>query len=185
MARLYLVRHGEPTGTWGSSPDPDPGLSERGHIQAAEAAQSLLARRPAHIVTSPLRRASETAAPLAGLTGLAPVIVPAVAEIPTPADVEQALRGDWLRAIMARAWHEIDPALQDWRAQALAYLTGISGDTAIFSHYVMINVAVGAAIGDDRVHCFAPTHASVTVLETNGRGLTLVELGATGASAVR
>jgi hypothetical protein len=86
---------------------------------------------------------------------------------------------------MARAWHEIDPALKDWRAQAVAYLTGISGDTAIFSHYVMINVAVGAAIGDDRVHCFAPTHASVTVLETNGRGLTLVELGATGASAVR
>lgn len=185
MARIYLVRHGEPTGTWGTSPDPDPGLSERGHAQAAETAQRLLAHQPAHILTSPLRRASETADALVGLAGLSPVVVPEVAEIPTPGTIAQAQRGDWLRAIMAQSWHEIDRDLQDWRARALARLNEISADTAVFSHYVMINVAVGAAIGDDRVHCFAPAHASVTVLETNGRGLTLVELGTTGPSALR
>jgi broad specificity phosphatase PhoE len=185
MARLYLIRHGEPTGTWGTSPDPDPGLSDRGHLQAAETAQRLVAQRPAHIMTSPLRRASETAAALAALTGQSPAVVPEVAEIPTPATIAQAQRGDWLRAIMGQAWHEIDPDLQAWRARAIEKLTSTSGDTAVFSHYVMINVAVGAAIGDDRVHCFAPAHASVTILETSGRGLTLVELGTTGTSAIR
>jgi broad specificity phosphatase PhoE len=185
MAKLYLVRHGEPTGSWGTSPDPDPGLSEQGHRQASATAEQLALKAPAHIVSSPLRRASETAAPLAGRLQKVPLIAPVVAEIPTPAHVDQAVRGDWLRAIMAQAWPQIDPELQQWRARAVHYLIGISGDTAIFSHYVLINVAVGAAIGDDRVHCFAPAHASVTLLETNGKGLTLVELGATGTSVIR
>lgn len=86
---------------------------------------------------------------------------------------------------MGGNWSSADPELQPWRQTALRHLIALQSDTAVFSHYVLINVAVGAAIGDERVHCFAPTHASITVLETNGSGLSLVELGATGASAIR
>lgn len=185
MARLYLVRHGEPTGTWGVSPDPDPGLSALGLSQASAAAERLLVCKPAAIITSPLRRAAETAAPLSRLMGLAPVVMPPVSEIPTPGEIAQDGRGAWLRAIMGQSWHEQDPFLLQWRASAITCLEGMAVDTAVFSHYVLINVAVGAAVGDDRVHCFAPAHASVTILETNGNGLTLVELGAAGQSAVR
>lgn len=185
MARLYLVRHGEPTGSWGVSPDPDPGLSELGHAQANAAAERLLERKPAAIVTSPLRRAAETAAPLSRLMGLVPVVTPPVSEIPTPGAIPHADRGNWLRAVMAQSWDALDPLLRQWRHDAIACLAGTSSDTAVFSHYVLINVAVGAAIGDDRVHCFAPAHASVTILETSGNGLTLLELGATGQSAIR
>ena len=97
----------------------------------------------------------------------------------------QQHRGDWLRAIMSRNWNDVEPGLQRWRDTGIQFLTTISTDTAIFSHYVSINVAVGAAIGDDRVHCFAPAHASVTILETNGRTLSLIEIGATAQTAVR
>lgn len=185
MARLYLVRHGEPTGSWGVSPDPDPGLSELGHSQALATAERLLATKPAVIATSPLRRAAETAAPLSRLIRLAPIITPPVSEIPTPAHIEHSDRGNWLRSVMAQSWGELDPFLRQWRHDAIACLAAMPSDTAVFSHYVLINVAVGAAIGDDRVHCFAPAHASVTILETNGNGLTLLELGTTGQSAIR
>lgn len=185
MARLYLVRHGEPTGTWGQSADPDPGLSELGHRQAAATAERLVGLQPAHLVTSPLRRAAETGAALASRLQRSATVAPPVSEIPTPPHIPHEGRGDWLRAAMARTWPDLEPGLQDWRRQALAYLQSLEADTAVFSHYVLINVAVGAAIGDDRVHCFAPAHASVTIVENGGHGLTLVELGATGASAIR
>jgi broad specificity phosphatase PhoE len=185
MAKLYLVRHGEPTGTWGVSPDPDPGLSALGHSQASAAAERLLASKPSTIITSPLRRAAETAAPLSRLMGLAPIVTPPVSEIPTPAHIAQEDRATWLRMVMTQSWDQLDPFLRQWRQDAIACLAGMPTDTAVFSHYVLINVAVGAAIGDDRVHCFAPAHASVTVLETNGSGLTLLELGTAGQSAIR
>jgi hypothetical protein len=117
--------------------------------------------------------------------GLVPVVTPPVSEIPTPGAIPHADRGNWLRAVMAQSWDALDPLLRQWRQDAIACLAGTSSDTAVFSHYVLINVAVGAAIGDDRVHCFAPAHASVTILETSGNGLTLLELGATGQSAIR
>jgi broad specificity phosphatase PhoE len=67
----------------------------------------------------------------------------------------------------------------------VTYLTGLSEDTAVFSHFVAINAALGAAIGDDRVVCFRPAHASITVLETKGRAISLVELGETAETTVR
>ncbi|MEQ1753088.1 MAG: histidine phosphatase family protein [Micropepsaceae bacterium] len=185
MARLYLVRHGEPTGSWGSSPDPDPGLSELGQHQARIAADRLRLLTPRQIVTSPLRRAAQTARPLTEVLSLPAQEARPVAEIPTPATVSVERRGEWLKAVMARTWDDVEPELVEWRNAAIDFLLKLDTDTAVFSHYVLINVAVGAAIGDDRVHCFAPSHASVTILETNGRVLSLVEIGATGASAIK
>lgn len=185
MARLYLVRHGEPTGSWGSSPDPDPGLSDLGHQQARIAADRLRLLTPRQIVSSPLRRAFETAQPLTEILSMPATIAKPVAEIPTPRTVSVDRRGEWLRSVMARNWDDVEPELVQWRGEAINYLLKLDADTAVFSHYVLINVAVGAAIGDDRVHCFAPMHASVTILETNGRVLSLVEIGATGASAIK
>src|SRR5882757_4901615 len=114
MTRLYLVRHGEPSGTWTGSPDP--GLSPLGHEQAKAAAQRLTAFGKLEVITSPLRRAQETAAPFAALRAVAPTIAKAVSEIPTPASVALENRGDWLRAVMSGGWNEADAALQAWRA---------------------------------------------------------------------
>lgn len=184
MPRLYLIRHGEPSGTWGEA-DPDPGLTDLGRAQAEGAGERLTKTPPKLIVSSPLRRARETAVPLARAMGVEPAIAQAVAEIPTPSNVAFANRAGWLRKLMSGEWSAGDASLQAWRDAVVTYLSGLSEDTAVFSHFVAINAAVGAAIGDDRVVCFKPAHASITVLETKGRAISLVELGETSETVVR
>lgn len=185
MPRLYLIRHGEPSGNWGQSADPDPGLTDLGREQAEGAGKRLAKTLPKLIVSSPLRRARETAIPLARAMKVEPTIAEAVAEIPTPASVAFAQRADWLRGLMQSEWSAADALLHAWRDGVVTYIASLQDDTAIFSHFVAINVALGAAIGDDRVVCFKPAHASITVLETKGRAFSLVELGETADTAVR
>ena len=185
MPRLYLIRHGEPSGNWGQSADPDPGLTDLGHRQAEHAGERLAKTQPKLIVSSPLRRARETAIPLTRTMGAEATIAEAVAEIPTPSNVAFTQRADWLRNLMTGEWSAADASLQMWRDGVVNYLSGLPDDAAVFSHFVAINVALGAAIGDDRVVCFRPAHASITVLEAKGRALSLVELGETADTAVR
>ncbi len=52
-----------------------------------------------------------------------------------------------------------------------------SSDTVIFSHFVAINVAAGAALDDDRVVVFSPDNCSVTVFDVAGDALSLVDKG--------
>ena len=80
--RIILLRHGEPD--WlpegGLSVD-DAGLTARGRAQAEAAARMLGSQRIDALYVSPLRRAQETAAPLAKACGLTLVTVDALAEI--------------------------------------------------------------------------------------------------------
>jgi broad specificity phosphatase PhoE len=55
----------------------------------------------------------------------------------------------------------------------------------VFTHFVAINVLVGAATGDDRVWSCSPAHASVTVIDVDGRDLTVISLGDQSESRVR
>ncbi|HBM88422.1 MAG TPA: histidine phosphatase family protein, partial [Rhodobiaceae bacterium] len=50
-------------------------------------------------------------------------------------------------------------------------------DTVIFSHFIAINAAVGHALDDPRVICFRPDNCSVTVFETQGDKLSVLEQG--------
>jgi broad specificity phosphatase PhoE len=183
MPRIFLIRHGEPAGTWNDSHDP--GLTDLGRQQSRATADRLRLLTPKQLVSSPLRRARETAAPLAEILSMQISIADQVAEIPSPANMSLENRGDWLRAIMSRNWIGVEPTLRRWRDEVVTYLAGLQVDTAVYSHFVAINVALGASIGDDRVICFQPAHASVTILETNGRALSLVELGQTAQTTVR
>ncbi len=56
-------------------------------------------------------------------------------------------------------------------------LLSLGNDTVIFTHFIAINTAVGAAQGDDRVVCFWPDNGSVTRIRTYGNTLRLVQLG--------
>lgn len=183
MARLYLIRHGEPAGTFVDSRDP--GLSPLGQTQAKAAAEQLRAYGALDVVSSPLKRAHETSAPYATLRGVSARISDAVAEIPTPAHVPFETRGEWLRGVMMGKWAEAEPELQAWRGQVVSFLKGLPRDTAIFSHYVAINVAVAAARKDDRVTVCAPTHCSITILDATPNALIEIELGRQGESVVR
>jgi broad specificity phosphatase PhoE len=174
MARLYIVRHGRAAAGFGESHDP--GLDELGREQAECVAQELAPRGPLSILSSPLRRTRETAAPLARLWNIEPVIEDAVAEIQSPTDNLQE-RVAWLREFMGGFWRNTTPPLAQWREDVIAALLAIREDTVIFSHYIAINVAVGTAIGDDRVVVFSPDNCSVTVFENEDGMLRLIEKG--------
>ncbi len=175
MAKLYLVRHGEDTGSGGA--DPDPGLNELGHGQAKDMAARMAHLGPLPIIVSPLRRTRETAAPLETAWGVVGQVVEAVREIPSPSALAKDHRRDWLRRIMSGAWAEVEAELHPWRQGVIDALLASREDTVVVSHFVAINAAVGAARDDDRLRLFRPNNCSITVMETDGTKLTAVELG--------
>lgn len=182
MAHLYLVRHAKPAASWGE--DSDPGLDATGIAQARAVAEELagsLSRMP--LYTSPLRRCRETAEPLAQVWFCDPEPMPAVAEIPAP-PLDLADRHDWLIAAMRGTWQQLQanapPGSIDylaWRRQLVDTLLALEHDCVICTHFIALNVAVGAAQRRDEVVCFRPDYASVTVLGTDGGHLRIVDLG--------
>lgn len=181
MPMLYLVRHGRAAAGWDR--DMDPGLAPEGREQAQAMAQQLAPRGPLALMASPLARARATAAPLARAWRTEPRIEPRVGEIPSPMP-DLAARGEWLREIAARRWPELDADLHHWRTEVVAALTALSADTVIVSHFIAINVAVGAATEDDRVVSFSPGYCSVTTLRVEDGRLALVARGAEGRTRV-
>jgi broad specificity phosphatase PhoE len=182
MTRIYIVRHGKASASWAEAADP--GLDDTGRAEAEEAARILAALPPMPILSSPLARARETAAPLERRWESHARIEPGVAEVPSP-DIPLEGRGDWLRKIMTGTWAEADAPRRAWRDSVVATLVRQPKTCAIFSHFVAINVAVGAATGDDRATVFSPANGSITILETDGTRLTLVEKGREGVTVVR
>jgi broad specificity phosphatase PhoE len=184
MSRLYLVRHGRPLARYDQ--DHDPGLDEVGFQQARAAAEQLAPVGPLPIVTSPLRRTRETAAPFEQQWHVTATVEPAVGEINSPTD-DLAERSAWLAEILRgnRRWGDLDEERQRWRHGVLDALQTLDVDTLVVTHYIAINAAVGAAIADDRVLNFRPDNCSCTVLESDGRALSLVELGRQAETAIR
>ncbi len=179
MARLYLVRHGKAAASWDS--DLDPGLDDLGRAQANRMAADLAPKGPLPLIVSPLRRTRETASALERRWGNAARIEPRVSEIPSPA-MALPQRIEWLRSVMKRRWHEAEPGLELWRQTVLQALSAIEQNSVVISHFVVINVAVGYARGDDRVTCFEPENCSCTVLDVSGAAFKLVELGVEAAA---
>jgi broad specificity phosphatase PhoE len=188
MSRVYLIRHARPSATWGGDDD-DPGLDAVGKAQAEAAARALLALpaalRPTKVVSSPLRRCRETAAPFAAAIGAEVEIDPAVGEIPSPKALAPAERGPWLRNAFTGAWADIkgDLDYEAWRAKVLA---GVAArpDTAVFSHFVAINAVLTSLAGEPQVIQFRPDHCSISSFELKDGALTLVERGAEATTQV-
>jgi broad specificity phosphatase PhoE len=181
MTRLLLIRHAKPAANWDVSDDA--GLDPTGHAQAAALPAALATRGPLPIVTSPLRRTRETAAPLAEAWSKELAVDPTVGEIASPGVTMQE-RSSWLRVVMAAQWGDLDASLQSWRESLLATLRALSTDTVVVTHFVAINTVVGACTGDARVLSFSPAHTSITEIEVAGGALHLVERGAEATSAI-
>jgi broad specificity phosphatase PhoE len=188
MARIYLIRHARPSTSWGGDDD-DPGLDDQGWAQARAAAGALLALpelvRPTQVAASPLRRCRETAAPFAEAIAAEVSIVPAVGEIPTPAGLDPAERGPWLRLAFSGSWRDVEGDL-DYEAWRLGVVEAVAArpGAAIFSHFVAINAVVTALQGLERMIVLRPDHASITTLELGDDGLRVVELGREAATQV-
>ena len=116
---VLLVRHGEAAASWDTHVDPS--LSAAGQAQAAALLPFFAHRTPCRLVSSPLQRAQETAAPLGGHWGLPVAIEDRVRELPSgtvPMDERRA----WLHGVMQSNWTEVDATLHAWRERAWSAL---------------------------------------------------------------
>lgn len=176
MPTIYMVRHGKAAAGFGGHVDP--GLDDTGR-QQAEATANYLASAlltPIDIVSSPLARARETAAPLAARWGTQASIEQRVAEIPSPTnDLDE--RVEWLRKVMADQWENLPRNLHDWRRDMIDCILGYESDTVVFCHFIAVNVIVGAATEADALITFAPDNGSITRFDTEGGRIRLIELG--------
>ncbi len=187
MARIHLVRHGRATAGWDVDPDPD--LDDLGRQQARTVTDRLEALGPRPLLTSPLRRCRRTAEPLAAIWGVDVGIEPAVAEIPSPPGVEMAERVTWLRAAMAGSWTDLGSRYATYRDQVIASIAALPGDTVVFSHFIAINVVIGAALGRDDLVIRSLDNCSVTIVDTSwaatGSMIDLVESGHEADTLIR
>ena len=172
MARLILVRHGEAARAYGR--DADPGLSPLGVAQAESVAEALAPLGPLPLLTSPMRRTQDTAAPLAAQWGVPVVVEPAVTEIQAPTEDRDG-RQAWIATILAARWRDLDVGLQRWADAVVDFLLSVESDAVIVSHFVAINIAIGRAIGDDRVMAMRLGNCSQTLIGTDNGVLSLGE----------
>ncbi len=182
------MRHAKPASSYGDSVDP--GLDETGVGQAvrvAEELKSLPNRLP--VYTSPLRRCRETAKPLAELWGVQPIVLSEIGEVPSP-PLSLKERQEWLRNAMASDWANLQttaprgsPDYSAWRSALLDAIRAMAGDAVIFSHFIAINVVVGAAKQSEQVLSFRPDHASVTMVDVSDSGIAIAMLGRESGAA--
>ena len=183
MPTIYLVRHGRAAASFDSHRDP--GLDDLGRAQAEATAAALADELPAPlpILSSPLARAQQTAAPLAALWDAEVAIEPRIAEIPAPMD-ELRERAVWLRGAMAGKWTDLPARQQRWRQEVVEWACGVATDVVAFCHFIPINVLVGAASDTDALIVFRPDNGSVTRIGAEGERLVLVERGREAATQV-
>lgn len=178
---LRLVRHGQAAS--GFADHPDPGLDDLGRRQAVDVADRLTGAGPTAIVSSPMARALETAAPLAERWAVEVVVDAAVSEIPSFGRTV-AERSPWLQSLMEGTWSAAGAAVVAWRDAYVAALVALPADTIVFTHFVGINGAIAVATGVDEMVCRHVDNASVTTFRSDGGVLELVEGGAEAATVV-
>ena len=171
---LVLVRHALPVRI-DSTPDgapADPGLSERGRSQAERVVAALASDDVTAVLSSPARRARETAAPVAAALGLEPLIEPGLAEFDAqhgsyvPVE-ELRAEGDprWDRLVAGDLYPpDVDPlAFQETVVAAMEDIAGrYRGRAVLFTHSGVINAYTAQITGQPRVLWFAPAYASLS-----------------------
>ncbi|MEX1037216.1 MAG: histidine phosphatase family protein [Sneathiella sp.] len=180
---VYLVRHGEAAGSWDNALDP--GLSERGIVQARQMADRLCREIPAvNLYCSPLSRTRETAQPLAELWQQEAIVTPQLSEVPSEG-VDFGDRRSWLTRVMAGTWDEQSARLKDWRSAILDFTAGQTQDAVFVTHFVVINAIIGAIEKSDNVIGFRPDHCSVTKIHVSDAGMSIIEKGREAVTVVK
>ena len=184
LNRIYMVRHGRASAGWDTALDPE--LDELGHEQAREAADQLQSLQLGNIITSPLMRCQQTAAPLAQRWNVVPQVCVEVSEIPSPNGVAMSDRVVWLRQAMQGTWSELGSDYVQYRDCITDFVRGIQTDAVIFSHFIAINAVIGGVLGDDRLVIRSLDNCSTTIFERDTAGnLSLVQGGHEADTLIR
>jgi 2,3-bisphosphoglycerate-dependent phosphoglycerate mutase len=178
---LVLIRHGLPQRIVGADGPADPSLDDRGQAQAA-AVGNWLADEPINAIwSSPMRRARETAAPLAERLGLAVQFDDGLAEYDresneyVPVEELRAAKDPRYQALLSGVWEEgTDP--HAFHATVLTAMTSIaarhpSQRVAVFCHGMVINAYARDVLGlPDIGGFFHPDYTSITRVLVAGTG---------------
>lgn len=177
------MRHGEPARIDASGSGPaDPELTESGVAAARRVAAWLAGEGVDHVVTSPLRRARQTAQPLAAALGTEPEVVGGIGEFDArdssyipfeemPRDHEK------FTAMVEGRWSDIegwtDPAV--FQRQVVAAVEDVAsrfpgGRVALFTHAGVVNVYLGHVLGIGRPLWFYPRYASISRVAASRAG---------------
>jgi broad specificity phosphatase PhoE len=172
--QLLLVRHALPLRSdHGEGSDPD--LSEAGLAQIARLPDALARFPISRVVSSPQRRAIQTAEPVAAARGLAVEIDDRLAEydrnLPSYIPIEQIREEfpeEWARMAQGQLPSAVDEDAFRARVRAAVddLVAGADADdtVAAFSHGGVINVVLHEILGTSRLLSFPVDYASVTRL---------------------
>lgn len=183
---LVIVRHGRPEHIEDAMGAADPDLAEVGRRQAERVGDYLSPAGIDLIVTSPLARARQTAAPLAERLGLEPVVVDGVAEYDrhdstyVPAEVtrrrirEGAIDEAWTDPLSVLAEDE----KHEWMRGVHAAFRQLIADNpgrrvAVFCHGMVTSVWFAQLLGIDDTLRFVPDYAGVSRVLASAAGDTV------------
>jgi len=180
---LVLVRHGLPVRRELKEGVADPELAPDGLVQAAKMATYLSGEAIAAIYVSPLRRAMETAAPLAELTGLTPIVDDDISEFDRNSNeyvpIEE-LRGTndprWLKMVRGE-WEEGHDHPDLFRRRVVAacerIISAHSGERVVaVCHGGVINQYLAHILGiQTQLGFFYPQYTSIHRVVASREGL--------------
>jgi 2,3-bisphosphoglycerate-dependent phosphoglycerate mutase len=190
---LLLIRHGLPERIVGADGPADPVLTDEGRRQSERLAEWLAHERIDHVLSSTLRRAQETAAPLASRLGLDVELVQGLSEFDADADsyipIEELreTRDPRFYALVEGRWDELGSSV-DPTAFADLVVTTVEGvierfpstRVAIVCHGGVINLYLGRILGLERALWFEPAYTSVSrVAASRGGPRTIVSVNET------
>ncbi len=170
---LILIRHGLPVREENETGAPaDPPLSEEGRVQAEAVALWLAAERVDALYASPLRRARETAEPLARAAGLRVDIEPGVIELDHESEryipLEELKQEDpeaWRAMLTAEGYGGVD--LPAFRRRVVASLEAMverhpGSRIAVACHGGVVNAWASHLLGLAEPLFFEPAYTSVS-----------------------
>jgi len=175
---LLFIRHALPVRIEDGDGPADPALSDEGRRQAGALAAWLADEDIDVMVASPLRRAQETAEPLAGLLELEVATVDGLAEFdrnaPWYIPIEELKAADDPRwhAMIAGEW-DLDP--DEFQRSVVEAVDGIITENpgrtvAAVCHGGTINAYLSAMLGLDRLMFFVPDYTSVSRVRASRSG---------------
>ena len=118
---IILIRHGEAASRWGD--DPDPGLSNLGKSQAEAVKENLesFTNQNFQLISSPKKRAIETAQPTSLSWKSEIKIDDAFSEIPA-SNIKLERRMEWLKSMMNMDIAMLPEDVKEWRSRILKKL---------------------------------------------------------------
>jgi broad specificity phosphatase PhoE len=182
---LALVRHAEPIRTPAGTVDgpADPGLTELGIEQTRRLAAWLEGERVDAVLSSPMRRARETAEPVAAVHGVDIEIVDGLVEYDAasadyiPMDELQASGDPRWHAMVEGRWEDFgaDPAhvFKARVAQTVEEVVArFAGQRVVaVCHGGVINCALASILGIDRYLWFEPKYTSISRVVASRSGI--------------